>query len=110
MIALYRPGDSILHRMPAGAKIIAFGAIAIAMSMLGATANDARSKSNARMARAEVEALVTERVRRSIEADHGEMNIEPLVAEVAERRISPRAASEIVLNRLGKSTSRRCER
>jgi GTPase len=74
---------------------------------LGATANDARSTTNLRMARAEISALVTERVRRSIEADHGEMSIEPLVTEVAERRISPRNASEIVLSRLGTSASRR---
>jgi biotin transport system permease protein len=37
MIALYRPGDSILHRMPAGVKLVAFGVIAIAVSILGAT-------------------------------------------------------------------------
>ncbi len=74
---------------------------------LGATVNDARSAANARMARAEIAALVTDRVRRSIEAEHGEMNIEPLVTEVAERRLSPRNASEIVLNRLGTSASRR---
>lgn len=36
MIALYRPGNSILHRMPAGVKLIAFGVIAIAVSILGA--------------------------------------------------------------------------
>lgn len=37
MIALYRPGISILHRMPAGVKLIAFAVIAIAVSILGAT-------------------------------------------------------------------------
>jgi LAO/AO transport system kinase len=74
---------------------------------LGATVNDARSTANTRMARAEIAALVTDRVRRSIEAEHGEMDIEPLVAEVAQRRLSPRNASEIVLNRLGTSASRR---
>ena len=38
MIALYRPGTSILHRMPAGVKIIAFGVMAIVVSILGTTA------------------------------------------------------------------------
>lgn len=37
MISLYRPGDSILHRLPAGMKILAFAVIAIAVSILGAT-------------------------------------------------------------------------
>lgn len=38
MIALYRPGNSILHRMPAGVKLLAFGVIAIAVSILATTA------------------------------------------------------------------------
>ncbi|WP_375386186.1 energy-coupling factor transporter transmembrane component T family protein [uncultured Microbacterium sp.] len=37
MISLYRPGHSILHRMPAGVKIIAFAAIAVAVSIFGTT-------------------------------------------------------------------------
>lgn len=34
MISLYRPGDGILHRMPAGAKLTLLAACALALSLL----------------------------------------------------------------------------
>ncbi|KAA9105089.1 energy-coupling factor transporter transmembrane component T family protein [Microbacterium rhizomatis] len=37
MISLYRPGDSVLHRLPAGVKILAFAVIAVAVSVLAAS-------------------------------------------------------------------------
>lgn len=33
MIVLYRPGTSLLHRMPAGAKVLVFAALALAIAM-----------------------------------------------------------------------------
>lgn len=33
MIVLYRPGTSLLHRMPAGAKVLVFAALALAIAL-----------------------------------------------------------------------------
>jgi biotin transport system permease protein len=37
MIALYRPGSSPLHRMPAGPKVLIFAAVALLLSLLPVT-------------------------------------------------------------------------
>jgi biotin transport system permease protein len=37
MIALYHPGTSVLHRMPAGAKVLAFAALALAITVTTGT-------------------------------------------------------------------------
>ena len=65
---------------------------------LGADARSPGSNASSRMARAEITAIVTETIRRSIANESCNQHIDGLVEQVAARQMTPRRASESVLS------------
>src|SRR6478735_475188 len=64
---------------------------------VGANVRSPESGALRRMARAEITALVTETIRRTIANESCDQRIDGLVEEVVERRLTPRRASASVL-------------